>query len=44
MSRPQEAVDDQVDQLDPDEGGDQPADAVDQEVAPQQRRRADGLA
>src|ERR1019366_3987269 len=37
----EEVVDDQVDQLDPDEWGDDPAQAVDPQVAAQQRARAD---
>ena len=39
-SRTEQVVDDQVDQLDADERGDQAAEAVDQQVAPQQRVRA----
>ena len=38
---PKQVVHDQVDQLDPDEGQDHAAEAVDQQVAPQKRRRAD---
>ncbi len=40
-SGPQQVVDDQVDQLDADEGGDQAAEAVEQHVAAQQRGGAD---
>jgi ABC-type multidrug transport system fused ATPase/permease subunit len=39
--RPQQVVHDQVDQLDPDERGDEAAETVDPEVAPQQRGGAD---
>src|SRR5215470_17836524 len=34
--------DEDVDRLDPDEGDDDAADTVDQEISPQDRRRADG--
>src|ERR1019366_10189634 len=37
----EEVVDDQVDQLDADEGGDDPAEAIDPEVTPQQRTGPD---
>src|SRR5208282_6036452 len=40
-SSPEQVVDDQVDQLDADERRDDPTETVDQEVAPQQRARAD---
>ena len=39
---PQHPVDDEVDQLDPDERGDQTAEPVHEEVAPQQRVRPGG--
>ena len=39
--RPEQVVDDEVDQLDPDEGQDHAAEAVDEQVAAQERGRAD---
>ncbi|HMS62281.1 MAG TPA: hypothetical protein PKD63_08370, partial [Solirubrobacteraceae bacterium] len=41
--RPQEPGDDEVHELDAEERDHQPAEAVDEHVAPQQRRGADGL-
>ena len=40
-SRPEDVVDEQVDQLDPDEREDHPAHPVDEQVPPQQCRGAD---